>query len=374
MSHPRGTEKHLFAGGNTSLGFYSFYDQIAPVDSRRIMVIKGGPGVGKSTLMRQIGASLQDQGYAIEYFHCSSDNNSLDGIRAPELEIAMIDGTAPHIVDPKNPGAVDEILNLGEYWDETAIRSHKAEVLSVNATVGRTFQRAYRFLAAARSIYDNIEAANQLSLDIGRANETAVSVIQSIFGHRPVTSTVGKARHLFVSALTPNGPQNFLENLLQPAERRFVLLGSPGTGRSTLVKKVVDTAVERGFYVEAYHCAFDPLKIEHAYIPALRTVIITSAPPHTLDVDNAVTINMDQLRQHAVVVANQEKVAEDMELFWSLLSKATNTLAAAKQLHDHLEEYYIPNMNFHGIEAVRDQVLERIQTYAAEAAPPLRKM
>jgi hypothetical protein len=42
----KGTEKLVFPGGNTSKGFYSFYDHIIPIDANRIFVIKGGPGVG----------------------------------------------------------------------------------------------------------------------------------------------------------------------------------------------------------------------------------------------------------------------------------------------------------------------------------------
>ena len=48
---------------------------------------------------------------------CSSDNNSLDGIVIPKLKIAILDGTA-HVVDPVFPGVVDEIINLGQFWDE----------------------------------------------------------------------------------------------------------------------------------------------------------------------------------------------------------------------------------------------------------------
>lgn len=61
-------------------------------------------------------------GYNLEYMHCSSDSESLDGIVIPAKKVALLDGTAPHVVDPKNPGAVDEIINLGDFWDEEGIR------------------------------------------------------------------------------------------------------------------------------------------------------------------------------------------------------------------------------------------------------------
>ncbi|MFZ5686833.1 MAG: hypothetical protein ACOY9Y_01370 [Bacillota bacterium] len=88
--------RKVFPGGNTSQGFYSFYHHIIPLDATRIFVLKGGPGVGKSTFMKTIAESLIANGYSVEYHCCSSDNNSLDGVVIPEIAVALIDGTAPH--------------------------------------------------------------------------------------------------------------------------------------------------------------------------------------------------------------------------------------------------------------------------------------
>ena len=41
----KGRIRHMFPGGNTPLGFYSFYDYILPQkQAERIIIIKGGPG------------------------------------------------------------------------------------------------------------------------------------------------------------------------------------------------------------------------------------------------------------------------------------------------------------------------------------------
>ena len=95
----KGTIKKVFPGGNTSLGFYSFYNYIlSQQEARRIIVLKGGPGVGKSTFMRKIAEEMQDRGYNVEHMHCSSDNNSLDGVVIPAIKVALLDGTVPHKV------------------------------------------------------------------------------------------------------------------------------------------------------------------------------------------------------------------------------------------------------------------------------------
>lgn len=97
LTMSEGKIRHLFPGGNTSLGFYSFYDNILfQEEATRIICIKGGPGVGKSTFMRKIGYTMLEKGYDIEFMHCSSDNNSLDGVVIPAIGVALLDGTAPH--------------------------------------------------------------------------------------------------------------------------------------------------------------------------------------------------------------------------------------------------------------------------------------
>lgn len=97
---PKGKVRHMFPGGNTSKGFYSFYNYIiSQEDAKRIFILKGGPGVGKSTFMKKTAAEMLERGYDVEYMHCSSDNSSLDGLVIPKTGVAMIDGTAPHVVD-----------------------------------------------------------------------------------------------------------------------------------------------------------------------------------------------------------------------------------------------------------------------------------
>ncbi|MDF2547200.1 MAG: ATPase [Anaerosolibacter sp.] len=92
----KGSIKKVFPGGNTAKGFFSYYDNIIGTDATRLFIIKGGPGVGKSSFMKKIAQEMIDKGYDVEFHQCSSDNGSVDGIVIPALKIAMIDGTAPH--------------------------------------------------------------------------------------------------------------------------------------------------------------------------------------------------------------------------------------------------------------------------------------
>lgn len=363
----RGRVREFFPGGNTPLGFFSYYDHIIGPDATRILIIKGGPGVGKSSFMKEIAAELNEQGFNVELHHCSSDPASLDGVVFPQISIAMIDGTSPHIVDPRNPGAVDEILHLGDYWNEAGIRRGKHEILALNREVGRLFSRAYRYLKAAKVIHDGLESIYSEALDCGLANQMAASLCQTIIEEQPVSPKPGKIRKLFISAITPDGFLNYLPELTETINIIYTIVGPPGTGKATLLSKLAQAAVERGIDCEAFYCAFDPYKIEHLTIPSRGFMATTAVKPHLIDLNHvSAVIDMNKYLNPAVTNPQRSLIETDQRQVETLLEQAISTISQAKAVHDRMEEYYIPHMNFTAITDLRRRTTERILKYAAE--------
>lgn len=88
--------RRVFPGGNTSSGFYSLHDNIIDINRNMLYILKGMPGGGKSSMMREIGDKALKEGYSVEMHHCPSDPTSIDGVVINELKVAVIDGTLPH--------------------------------------------------------------------------------------------------------------------------------------------------------------------------------------------------------------------------------------------------------------------------------------
>lgn len=88
---------NFFVGANSGEGFRNLFSEMVDIeDTYDFMVLKGGPGVGKNTFMREIGRTMEEAGTAVEYLWCSGDPDSLDGVVLPELRCAVADGTSPH--------------------------------------------------------------------------------------------------------------------------------------------------------------------------------------------------------------------------------------------------------------------------------------
>lgn len=357
---PQGKERHMFPGGNTCKGFFSYYQYVMPQDqAERIFILKGGPGVGKSTFMKQIASAMLERGIDVEYMHCSSDPDSLDGVVFPKMRIALIDGTAPHIVDPKNPGVVDEIVNLGAFWVEEGILRNKSEILRLNREIGKIFARAYRYIRAAYGIYQDNEDICSRAMDAGKANSVIAQVVDQIFQGIDVSEIVGKQRHLFASAITPKGLVHFLPSLIT-TKGVIVLKGKPGTGTERLIERIRLAATERGIDTESYYCALNPQKLEHLIIPELDISITTENAVHQIGKKTGMEIDLDAYLNESILSHNRDVIQFNNEEFDKLLKRAVQTIKQAKSYHDDLESYYIPNMKFDGVQKCRDAILARL--------------
>lgn len=357
----KGSILNYFPGGNTSQGFYSFYKYIiSSEEARRIICIKGGPGTGKSSLMKKLGNYFSERGYEIEFHHCSSDNNSLDGVVIKKLRVAIIDGTSPHIVDPQNPGAVDEVLNLGECWREEGFIPFRKNILDTNKEIGKNFKRAYRYLGAARLILEDWAAINEEALDYSKLNLLYEELVKKIFTVK--LGPLGSERHLFLTAFTPNGIVTFAEEHNKRCNQVYVLKGGPGTGKSRLMQYLANEAVRRGYRVEVYHSPLIPELIEHIILPDLKIGIMSSNEINNIDLDGNL-IFMENYQNLSYLNHSREQMRVDIDNFYALLSRALKSISSAKTLHDELEQYYIPNMDFKRVDSYYEQMLNKLLSY-----------
>ncbi len=360
---PKGKVRNMFPGGNTSKGFFSYYQYIInEEDARRVFILKGGPGVGKSSFMKKASEVMVQRGYDVEHMHCSSDNHSLDGVVIPGLGVALIDGTAPHVVDPKSPGVVDEIINLGDFWDEAALSRNREKVVRIKNEISGCFARAYRYLAAASCIYEDSAALYRPVIDEAKGNILAHELISELLEGIPVSVETGRERRMFASAITPDGLVNYLDDLMI-ADNIYKLDGFPGAGTEKLLEKLKSAALERGLHIEAFYCAFDPLKLEHLIIPALNAVFTTVNRYHSTDACSLREIDFSEYVNDRLTAMHRSELAYNQAQFDGLLNKSIDLIHSAKGLHDELESCYIPAMDFEGVQRKWKMIMERIIGY-----------
>lgn len=362
----KGKVRKMFPGNNTGEGFFSFYHYIIDPQDAKIFILKGGPGAGKSTMMKKIGALMSEKGYDVEYHFCSSDNDSLDGVVIPALRAAVLDGTRPHLVDPQNPGVVDEIINLGEFWNEKVLLESKERIINLSRKKTRMFQLAYSHLKEAKVAHDEVESYFReavLQVEVSRLFHEVAAVFSDVAPQfeRPVA-----VRHLFASANTPKGYVHYLDSILQDVRNLYLLKGAPGSGKADFLTDLYRRGTGLGLACEVYHCPFEPAKLELLYFFELGTgflrlnELLIFDPAVLPKLENCKVIDFTHCLNQEILKEYAWEISEAQKRITALRKKAWDKIMSAKMFHDQLEQLYIPAMDFATINKKREELISKI--------------
>jgi len=356
----KGKIKKVFPGSNTANGFFTYYDNILGPNATRLYILKGGPGGGKSSFMKKIANTMLENGYDLEYHQCTSDNNSLDGIIITKLGIAIVDGTAPHVLDPKIPGAFDEIINLGEFWDKKALVDSKEIIKAITSRNSKAYKRVYKYLASAKLIRDNMEFIYSDALDMGKLNIFLEGYKNELFSHLAYNLAIGGTRHLFDMAYTAGGIVDYIETIVDTMDN-IIYLNCDSVDLITIfLREVGVEANKKGLYVEMYHEPLVETNINTILIPTLNLALTSNKKYNNRDIK---IMDLNQFMDLTIINNNKQNLKEDREIFDLLIEKGIKSLLDAKEEHDNIEKFYVSNMNFDEINKVRIKVLDEILSY-----------
>ncbi|KMJ59273.1 hypothetical protein AB685_09500 [Bacillus sp. LL01] len=357
---------NYYAGGNTARGFYSLYESnIEGLD--RIFILKGGPGTGKSSLIKKIGKAWNEKGYDIEMLHCSSDTKSVDGVVIRALGVGIVDGTAPHVIEPKAPGAVEEYVNLGEAWDSQLLAEQKAEILHLVTKKKEAFQTAYQTFARALKIHDDWERYYIHNMNFEAANKLTSELVEKLFQGKRLDKKAD-VRHRFLGAATPAGAKDYVPNLTEGLTHRYFIKGRPGSGKSTMLKKLARASEEKGFDVEVYHCGFDPYSLDMVICRELGFAIFDSTAPHEYFPEregDSIVDMYDITIRNGTDERYEKEIAVVKERYTNAMQEAIGKLAEAKEWHGKLEGIYVKAMDYGVVDEWTKKIQAEIKAIAA---------
>lgn len=339
-----------FFGACASEGFCSYARELFGRGDR-VLIIKGGPGCGKSTFMRAVAKEAERRGLDAETILCSSDPDSLDGVRVPALGFAIADGTSPHVLEPELCGGSENYVNFGTFYDAEAMRKVEEEIRTVQRENAACYRHVTACLSAADRLGDSIRAlTDELPAIRGELDELAQCLSRSVL--RP-TGQTGDVRRCFLAAATPRGITVCVQTPPALCGRVYVLHDEYGLAPHIL-QTLRDRAAALGHTCLA---GYTPLQAKGApaylLLPQADTAFVSESSLFGYDGPCFCRIDLDS----TVHPRLRQELEYCVQTRASLLERAAEHMRHAKSLHDRIERLCSPFVDFAGIDALTKKTL-----------------
>ena len=332
-----------FAAANGYGGFRSYFGKVFnSSDYKRIFVLKGGPGTGKSSLMREIRNALISAGCSTEAILCSSDPASLDGVIAHGMggDAAILDGTAPHERDAVIPGAIDEIVNLGDHWDEGWLISRREQILELCREKSRAYAAAYSYL---RNAGFAAQEARRLTL-AGDSEQNAKKLVKHVA--EKYSGNSGKSDVRLISSFGKHGEYR-LDTVERMSEELFGIRGGKYS-RSAFMRSLADELSGR---TDMMLCPNALLYDEYdaVFLKDGAVGFVNESIGDIIDVvDDCITL-ADSERAKAL-----ERIEGDAK------REAQGWFSIASDMHFRLEDIYTQAMNFDAYSELSEKISHKM--------------
>lgn len=351
-----------FTAANTEKGFFSYFDELTRDDSlSRVYLIKGGPGSGKSTFMKKIAAKFADDGMTVERIHCSSDPDSLDGVKIKEKNITIIDATAPHAYDMSIPGALESIVDLSKFWDENKLEENRTEIKKLFSEISSSYKPVYSLLKAAGAV----DAWQSTRLEGKIDFEKITAQIKKIIKQNAISAVSSKpiVSNRLLSAFSGDGVITYGSTTDTLCSEYIIIEDAAGIANIFLTKAAAYFN-KLGYDTLLIHSPLSPdKKLEQVIIPQLRLGFVASGHLYSPEIDDSKVIkaiNSKGYIDREFYSENKNKITFARKVIRELTSKAANDISEIKKKHDILERYYIDAMDFKALNKFTDEFIKKL--------------
>lgn len=354
LSNTMANNADFFMGALGPKGFQGYFDWLDTQEQVPLYLIKAGPGCGKSTLMNRLA---QASPLPVERIHCSSDPDSLDGVIFSKPRAAIIDATAPHVVEPAYPGAVQQVVDLHHVLDTDYLTAHRGEIVALFRRCSALQEQAGRSIRAAAAL---LEDSRRLVAPL--VNEEKLLGWARRLGSRrlPRTGHSGSESIRLLSAITPKGRMVFLNTVETLASECIVLHDEQGAAAPLALALLRQIALERGYAIITCPCPLREDVIDHLFIPELRLAFLTGNSWHPMDLANRQNVHCTRFLEKGGLRSLRARLRFDRKAASELLELASEAQRQAKASHDELEGYYRTAADFSQLDEIAAQLTKTL--------------
>lgn len=332
--------ERYFLGNNTAYGFIGNYEEELRTKDK-VILLKGGPGTGKSTILKTVAKKAEEEGYDYELWYCSGDPKSLDGVYIKELNTAVVDATSPHATGADLPVLKDIIIDLAASLKRDKLTPFADDIKRLIYCKKHKFMRAYQHLKCALC---NLQ--NQIALERDGVNEQDIRGIAAGVAGKlesglvKAKAGVNRARKLFASAICPLGESIYFDHLKGKNVAKVV-------GSESAVQIFFDEI--KGLLAGGMHI-LNPLEPKHIDGIVAGDFAVVKDVGLMNDYDVIDLREFEDIRHTKDVEEERNGVLVETAL-------AVEELNKAREYHLELEKYFVGAMDFANNDALCEKII-----------------
>jgi len=266
----------FFGQALTGQGMKHVYSEIMK-EAKTVYLLKGAHGFKVSDSLSSLGNFYGSKGLEIEYFRDPFFENTIQGLFVKEPHnIFFLEATN---IPLDSVGLHVNVISLEDCIDKQKLIELQQDFLDLSVKKDAYYEKCFHKLSNALKIHDDWEVETRRYMDWKGLDGKTEELMARVFGDQKLEKS-GAKTHRLLGTLTPAGARDTVQSITQNLEKRLFIKGYPGTGKSSMMKKLVDEAFARGFDTQMVWCGLDSNSVDMVILPELKLCIFDSTEPH----------------------------------------------------------------------------------------------
>ena len=335
-----GTVTEYMGTAYTGRGIVHKYNELI-ASATETVFLKCPPTNAISTLLNQTGMYYVKRGYDIDKLMNPALPEKTDAIFVKGPNILFLQASHPIALEPSDIGGRHRVVSFYDIYDEEKLREQNRFVSEKLMDADMALGKALQALSEALGIHDEWEKVNiermMWELHVGLIDSLKEELFGAITLNKKATVT-----HRIIGSLSSDGARDYIPSITKSLDRRMLIKGLPGTGKSTLMKALGEEAEKRGFDVLYGWCGLDSKGVDLVLFKELSICLIDATSPHAydperpgdelLDLVHMCAENQDAEKKISTIQTAYKKKILDAEGYMQTFSQAESAIKATMDL------------------------------------------
>lgn len=353
-----GTVTQYMGTAYTGLGISHKYDKLI-AEAAETVFLKCPPTNTISTALNETAMHFIKRGYDIDRFMDPIQLDKTDAIFIKGPNLFYLQASHPVALEPTDLGGRHRVISLYDMYEEAKLGEMNETIAGNRSEAETALEKAMNALGEAKKIHDEWETVNIGRMIWDLHVQTIASLKEELFGTIRLNKKSAVSHRLIGSMTSSGGAHDYIPSITHASERRLLIKGLPGTGKSTLMRALGAEAEKRGFDVLYGWCGLDPSGVDLVQFPELSICLFDATKPHAYDPERPGDELLDLVKMCTDDEEAEEKIGTIREAYQEKIMDADGYMQTYAQARNKM----IQDMD----SAIRQDILhERLALLAEE--------